>query len=132
MKRKPLLIAITLLATSGVNAGVVDDLFIQYQTQASLPFDAARGKALWTSKHPDPDTGKNISCSTCHTEDLRKTGAHNTTGKVIEPMAPSVNPQRLTDAAKIEKWFKRNCKSTLNRECTPQEKGDVLTYIRNQ
>ncbi|OGT18936.1 MAG: hypothetical protein A2V90_03010 [Gammaproteobacteria bacterium RBG_16_57_12] len=132
MKRKSLLLVIALLATSGANAGVVDDLLRQYQAQASQPFDAERAKALWTAKHRDPETGKDISCSTCHTADLRKAGEHNTTGKPIEPMAPSINPQRLTDAAKIEKWFKRNCKGTFNRECTPQEKGDFLTYFRNQ
>ncbi|TBR21868.1 MAG: DUF1924 domain-containing protein, partial [Candidatus Nitrosotenuis sp.] len=29
----------------------------------------------------------------------------------------------------VEKWFKRNCKETLERECTPQEKGDFLAYL---
>ena len=47
-------------------------------------------------------------------------------------MAPSVNPKRLTDRSKIEKWFKRNCKWTLGRECTPQEKGDILTFLLAQ
>jgi hypothetical protein len=47
-------------------------------------------------------------------------------------MAPSVNSERLTDPKFIEKWFRRNCIQTLGRECTPQEKGDVLTYLRAQ
>jgi hypothetical protein len=47
-------------------------------------------------------------------------------------MAPSVNAARLTDQAKIVKWLHRNCKWTLGRECTPQEKGDFLTYIRSR
>ena len=42
MKRKSLLLVIALLATSGANAGVVDDLLRQYQAQASQPFDAER------------------------------------------------------------------------------------------
>lgn len=46
-------------------------------------------------------------------------------------MSPAVNPKRLSDPKKIEKWFLRNCKWTLGRECTPQEKGDYLTYLRN-
>ena len=54
------------------------------------------------------------------------------TGKVIDPMAPSVNPKRFTDAKEIEKWFKRNCTWTVGRECTPQEKGDFLSYLRTQ
>ncbi|HCS12500.1 MAG TPA: hypothetical protein DIW28_01710, partial [Zetaproteobacteria bacterium] len=44
--------------------------------------------------------------------------------KRIEPMAPSVNPERLTDPAKIEKWFGRNCEWTIGRDCTAQEKAD--------
>jgi hypothetical protein len=54
------------------------------------------------------------------------------TGKRIEPMAVSVNPQRLGDMAKIEKWFRRNCKWTLGRACTAQEKGDLLSFLRQQ
>lgn len=46
-------------------------------------------------------------------------------------MAPSANPERLTDVRKIEKWFKRNCKWTLGRECSAQEKTDLLLYINN-
>jgi hypothetical protein len=46
-------------------------------------------------------------------------------------MAPSVNPERLTDQRKITKWFKRNCKWTLGRECTHREQGDVLAYLRS-
>ena len=65
------------------------------------------------------------SCTTCHGTDQAKPGRHQRTGKVIESMAPSVNPQRLTDVAKIEKWFVRNCKWTLGRECSAQEKGDA-------
>lgn len=44
-------------------------------------------------------------------------------------MKPAVNPERLVDAKKIEKWFLRNCKWTFGRECTAQEKGDFLTFI---
>ena len=44
-------------------------------------------------------------------------------------MAPAANPQRFSDAAKVEKWFKRNCNDVLGRACTAQEKGDVLAYL---
>ena len=30
---------------------------------------------------------------------------------------------------KVAKWFKRNCNDVLDRECTAQEKGDVLSYL---
>jgi hypothetical protein len=47
-------------------------------------------------------------------------------------MALSVNPARLTDAKTVEKWFRRNCRWTLGRECTPQEKGDFIQFITSQ
>lgn len=71
-------------------------------------------------------------CSTCHHDDLRRNGKHATTGKLIDPLAPSANPKRLTDVEHIEKWLTRNCKWTMARECTPQEKGDFLVMIRGK
>ena len=44
-------------------------------------------------------------------------------------MAPAVNPARFTRAAKVDKWFKRNCNDVLGRACTAQERGDVLAYL---
>jgi hypothetical protein len=43
-----------------------------------------------------------------------------------------VNPRRLTERRQIEKWLGRNCKWTLGRDCAPQEKGDLLSFIRSQ
>ena len=43
-----------------------------------------------------------------------------------------VNGKRLTSIKDIRKWLKRNCKWTLDRECTPQEKGDFLSFIQQQ
>ncbi|MEJ2118406.1 MAG: DUF1924 domain-containing protein [Alphaproteobacteria bacterium] len=90
-------------------------------------FSAERGKTLFQSTHTGgkPDTP---SCTTCHTKDLTKAG-ETRAGKPIEPMAVSVNPKRITNAADVEKWFTRNCSSVLGRECTVVEKGDVLTYL---
>ncbi len=94
--------------------------------------DPAAGKAGWTQEHPPTDGSPARSCATCHGRDLTKAGRHAKTGKTIEPMAPSVNPQRLTDQAKIEKWLLRNCNWTLGRECTATEKADFLAYIKTQ
>jgi hypothetical protein len=118
--------------TPPARATTVDDLLSSYRTAGATEFSAETGRALWTKTFNDPKSGETRSCTTCHTEDLRKTGKHAQTGKPIEPMAPSVNPKRLTDAKFIEKWFKRNCTWTLGRECTPQEKGDVLMFLRGQ
>ena len=44
-------------------------------------------------------------------------------------MSPNTNPERFSDAAKVNKWFKRNCNDVLKRECTAEEKGNLLTYL---
>lgn len=94
--------------------------------------DAAAGKAGWIKEYPQSDGSKARSCVTCHGTDLTQPGRQANTGKVIEPLAPSVNPKRLTDQAKIEKWLLRNCKWTLGRECTATEKADFVAYIKTQ
>lgn len=121
----------TLCAASS-RADVVDDVLKTYEASGAKGFDAARGEVFWKQTLPDPESGKTVSCTTCHGENLREAGKHTKTGKLIDPMAPSVNKERLTDAKHIEKWFKRNCEGTLGRECTPQEKGDVLMFLRSQ
>jgi cytochrome c peroxidase len=95
-----------------------------YVVQSGKPAQAALGQAFFTSKH-----GKDWSCSTCHTAKPTVEGKHASTAKVIAPMAPAVNPQRFTDAAKTEKWFRRNCNDVVGRECSPAEKADVLSWL---
>ena len=87
-------------------------------------FSASRGETFFKTKH-----GGEWSCSSCHTDNPAAQGKHAKTDKVIKPIAPSANAERFTDMAKVEKWFKRNCNDVLERVCTPQEKGDFLTYL---
>ena len=121
-----------LLAASGpAGADVVDELLAEYRGQRGGDFSAASGEALWLREFPSKD-GSKRSCTSCHTTDPRKPGRHAKTGKAIEPMAPSANAKSLTERRQVEKWFKRNCKWTLGRECTAQEKGDLLAFLRTQ
>lgn len=92
---------------------------------ASFSASAGRDLFLSTPGGGKPDTP---SCTTCHTKDPTA-GGRTRVGKPIAPMAVSITPDRFTDPAKVAKWFRRNCKSVLGRECTPQEKGDFLTYM---
>jgi len=89
--------------------------------------DAEKGRRLWTMKTAINDDSR--SCSTCHTTNPSQPGKHIRTGKLIDPLSPSVDPKSLTDPKKVEKWFRRNCKWTLGRVCTAQEKADVLAFL---
>lgn len=84
---------------------------------------AERGAELFRMVHGD------WSCASCHTADPRNPGRHARTGKAIAPLAPAANAERFTSVATVEKWFRRNCNDVIGRECTAQEKGDVLAYL---
>jgi hypothetical protein len=86
-------------------------------------FSAAHGESFFKTRH-----NHDLSCSSCHTDNPAAQGKHAETDKLIKPLAPAANPERFTDMKKVAKWFKRNCNDVLDRECTPQEKGDVLAY----
>ena len=108
-----------------LQADTVSLLLDGYQADGAGPFSATDGKSLWQRAGVDGSR----RCSTCHGADLREAGRHKRTRKAIAPMSPMVEPLRLSDAKKIEKWLRRNCKWTWGRVCTPQEKGDLLSYI---
>ncbi|MDI1298308.1 DUF1924 domain-containing protein [Methylotenera sp.] len=109
------------------------DALKQYEAQAKQEnaafagFSAERGANFFKAEHMHSN-GKKVSCATCHTSDPRNQGKTRA-NKLIEPMATIANPQRFTDAAKVEKWFGRNCKDVLERVCTAQEKGDYIQYL---
>lgn len=123
-------LVLSLGLSSQVSAGAVDTLQQQYKEQGAGPFSSAAGQKAWQQKHLDAKTGKQRDCQTCHGSNLKLGGKHIRTGKLIEPLAPSANNERLTDIKFINKWFKRNCKWTLGRECSAQEKGDFLEYLK--
>lgn len=111
----------------GQTSAAVDQLLNEYRAAGAGEFSAQAGAALWQRTYQ-----ADRSCARCHGADPRVMGKHIRTGKPIEPMAPSVNPKRLTELTEIRKWLLRNCKWTLGRECTSQEKGDVLTWLSTQ
>ena len=93
-------------------------------------FDSERGKKLFFEVRPNEKSGP-ISCATCHTSDLKKSGK-TLVGKAIDPLAPSVNKNRLSNVKEVEKWLTRNFKQVFGREGTAREKGDVLQFINAQ
>ena len=126
------LIALLALLPALTQAGPVEGLLDEYRKQGAGDFSATNGAAQWQQVYRAKGGKGERSCTSCHGSDLSKAGKHAKTGKRIEPMALSVNSERLGDKSKIEKWFKRNCKWTLGRVCTPQEKGDFLSFLQQQ
>jgi hypothetical protein len=121
------LVGALFMAATAYATPATDELFARYKSEGATGFDAARGQKEWNKENKVE--GETISCSTCHSDDLSKEGHHHKTNKVIKPMAPSANAERFTDAKKVEKWFKRNCNDVRGRDCTAQEKGDVLKFL---
>jgi len=132
---KIILIAVVLSLSTGfsIQANEIDNRLQAYKAQGAKEFSASRGEKMWHKNFPDPkSSGKQRNCGTCHTDNLKNKGKHARTGKVIDPLSPSVNQERFTDVKFIEKWFKRNCKWVVGRKCTPQEKGDFLMFLRDK
>jgi mono/diheme cytochrome c family protein len=100
------------------------DLLNTYTAQAGAPAAPDRGQKFFTERH-----GHDWSCSSCHGAVPVQPGKHASTGKAISALAPAVSAQRFTDAAKAEKWFRRNCNDVVGRECTPTEKADILGWL---
>ncbi len=96
----------------------------RHENPAFAGASAERGRAFFTRVQ-----GKEWSCASCHTSAPSAGGKHAVTGKSIAPLAPAANPERFASAYKAEKWFRRNCNDVLGRECTAQEKGDVLAWL---
>lgn len=97
-----------------------------WSAQAGAPGHAARGQTFFNTKH-----GGEWSCASCHGTPPTADGQHANTGKAIAPLAPAFNPKAFTDSAKVEKWFRRNCRDVLARECSATEKADVLAYLNS-
>ncbi|MBL8790454.1 MAG: DUF1924 domain-containing protein [Rhizobiales bacterium] len=113
-------------------AGPREDILQGYASAAKSAdagftgFDAARGKTLYGQQNTA--SAESPSCASCHSASPLEPGKTRA-GKIIDPMAVSATPDRYTDAAKVEKWFGRNCNTVLGRDCTAVEKGDFITYL---
>ena len=116
-------LALTLDAARAADTSAARQLE-HWSAQAGTPGQADRGRVFFTSRH-----GGEWSCASCHGNPPTSAGRHASTGKAIDPMAPSFNPRAFTGTAKVDKWFLRNCKDVLQRECSAGEKADVLAWL---
>lgn len=96
----------------------------RFSTESGIRPDATRGRLFFTSRH-----GGEWSCASCHGQTPVGNGKHASTGKALDPLAPAANPLAFTREARVDKWFRRNCKDVLGRECTAAEKADVMAWL---
>ncbi|KVF17640.1 cytochrome C [Burkholderia vietnamiensis] len=116
--------AICMAAGAGAHAETPAALLAGYTAQAGTAAVPLRGQQFFTSRH-----GREWSCASCHGSSPTGAGRHVVTGKTIEPLAPAFNPARFSDGARSEKWFRRNCKDVVGRECSAAEKADILAWL---
>jgi hypothetical protein len=111
------------IAAAGADTSPAQQL-ARFAAEAGAPGDPARGRAFFTTRQ-----GGEWSCASCHGATPTVAGRHAGTGRTIEPLAPAARPAAFTDAAKVDKWFRRNCRDVAARECTAGEKADVVAWL---
>ena len=126
--------ALMLLAIPVAHADTPLRSLVHYSAEAGkgqpgFSADAERGRVFvnrnWGVSQALPN------CASCHTSQPTNAGRHAVTGKAITALSPAVNPERFSNPAKVEKWFKRNCNEVLGRACTAGEKADFIKFAMN-
>jgi mono/diheme cytochrome c family protein len=112
------------LAAPFLLAATAADALSGYQAATGATPSPERGRQLFVNRH-----GREWSCASCHGATPTTAGQHAGTGKPIAPLAPALSAERFADAAKTEKWFRRNCNDVMGRECSAGEKADVLAWL---
>ena len=71
-----------------------------------------------------------VLCRQCHViNDCEHPHPKDAKQRKIAPLAPSANPKRLTNFEDVEEFLKPNCEMVIGRECTTQEKGDIIAWL---
>ncbi len=122
--RNALPVVAAVLCSTALWAGTPAEQLNALAAQAGRSPNVAQGQQFFNATH-----GREWSCASCHNALPTGDGKHASTGKAITALAPAFNPERFTDPAKSEKWFRRNCKDVLARECSAAEKADVLAWL---
>lgn len=114
-------------STSAQNLANKYAVYARHINPASTGLSASDGKAFFNRELTIK--GQQVACASCHTANPANAGKHIVTGKPIRPLAPAVNPERFSDIEKVEKEFSDHCNDVIGRDCTAQEKGNVITYL---
>lgn len=137
MKNLRISLIITSILISQTYSVIADEntvniLMKNYQAQGAKSGNAQRGEQFWNKTFNGQTPFTERSCKSCHTANLKNKGKHVRTGKVLKPLAPSVNQTSFSNVKKVNKWFIRNCKWTTGKECDAQVKADILAFIKLQ
>ncbi len=130
--KKMILIGLMIGGSTSLMAENTDNGFTASSSNQIEQSNLEKGKKLWQQKFTGKKPYTERSCTSCHGANVVLMGKHNKTNKPIKPMALSSNPQRFTKKTKVDKWFLRNCKWTMGRKCTQQEKNDITAYLKSQ
>lgn len=125
----PLLLA---LCAATAQAATPAELLASYRADAARQAagfqpSAQRGAEFYARQFGV--SAKMPACTSCHTDSPSQSGRHVVTDKQIKPLAPAANAERFSDAAKVEKWFRRNCTEVVGRECSAAEKADFIAFL---
>ena len=71
------------------------------QNPSFVDFSAKNGEILFKTENIGKEN-KKLSCVSCHGSDLSQKAQNIFTGKDIDPLAPSVNKARLSDAKEVK------------------------------
>jgi hypothetical protein len=120
---------------------VMNKLIVTYTEKSKIEFKEQKGRGSVSDQPFSAEVGRkfylvrrtwqsgDFTCSGCHTEDPRKEGKHIQHKSAIKPLAPSVNPERFTDADKVEANFTAHCMDLHERDCRAFEKGNFIAYL---
>jgi cytochrome c peroxidase len=122
----PAILVVHAAMSSAALAATPAELLAGYVAQAGAPANPERGEKLFNTNF-----GKELglSCASCHGAVPTRSGRHAISEKRLAPLAPAFNDKTFTDRPKVEGWFRINCKDVMARECTAQEKADVLAWL---
>lgn len=108
------------------------DLLAAYRAEAagaSAGFQPSAQRGAEFYKRNFNVSAKLPACVSCHGDNPAQGGRHAVTDKPIKPLAPAANAERFADAAKAEKWFRRNCTEVVGRACSAAEKADFVAFL---
>lgn len=120
-------LALLLLAAAWpAQALTASELLSEYTAKAGGQASAERGQKFFNTNF---NKALGFSCASCHGSNPTGSFKDQVTEKTIAPLAPAANARRFVDRAKVDHMFRVNCKDVVGRECTMQEKADVMAWL---